>query len=119
MQFDNQLKTFFDTDTSYSSLNVYEDLILYVPNTFTPDDDEFNQYFTPVLASGYNSYTYEFLIFNRWGELIFETDIIGLGWDGKYNDNAVKDGTYIWKIRVSNKYDAERHEFVGHVNVLR
>ena len=107
------------TDTSYSSLNVYEDLILYVPNTFTPDDDEFNQYFTPVLASGYNPYTYEFLIFNRWGELIFETDIIGLGWDGKYNDNAVKDGTYIWKIRVSNKYDAERHEFVGHVNVLR
>lgn len=110
-------------DTAYSVITVYEELIFYVPNTFTPDFDDYNQYFTPVFFSGYDPQDYSLFIYNRWGELIFESHNAAIGWDGSYGQNRevemVQDGTYTWKIEFKVTRWDERKVVYGHVNVLR
>ena len=106
------------TDTITSLVVVKEELLIFVPNTFTPDNDDYNQIFYPVLTPGFDPFNYELLIFNRWGEIMFESHDASVGWDGTYGGNIVKDGTYLWKIRVKDKYGVMR-DFKGHVNVLR
>ena len=109
-------------DTALSTIRVIEDLIYYVPNTFTPDNNGVNEIFKPVFTSGFNPLSYKLLIFNRWGEVLFESYDSDIGWDGTYgadNDQVVKDGTYVWKIEFRRKDNDERIMRVGHVNVLR
>jgi gliding motility-associated-like protein len=98
-----------------------EQEIFYVPNTFTPDGDNFNQVFNPVFYSGFDPFNFEMLIFNRWGQVIFETHNTEIGWDGSYSDQAgiVSDGIYTWKITYKNPKTDERKILIGHVLVLR
>ncbi|MDB2697575.1 PKD domain-containing protein [Crocinitomicaceae bacterium] len=112
------------TDTATAVINIVEELIFYVPNTFTPDQDDFNPSFQPVFTSGYDPFDFHLMIFNRWGEIIFESFDASIGWDGTYGGAAnggelVKDGTYVWKIEVKVTKNDERKVFVGHVNVLK
>ena len=99
-----------------------DDLLLYVPNTFTPDGDDFNEIFNPVLTRGFDPYNYTLLIFNRWGEVVFESHDHTIGWDGNYggaSGNRCQDGTYTWKLVVGSDDSKEVKEFVGHVNLIR
>jgi gliding motility-associated-like protein len=107
------------SDTAYSIVEVQEEFIIYVPNTFTPDGNQFNEIFKPVLTSGYDPYNYHLIIFNRWGEVLFESYDAEIGWDGTYGGEIIKDGTYIWKIDVNDKANAQKRQFKGHINVLR
>ncbi len=106
-------------DSTERIIQVEEEVIIYVPNTFTPDGDEHNNEFFPVISSGISEDGYAFLIFNRWGELIFESNDLSIGWDGTDSGGIVQDGTYTWKLMVKNKLTDERDQYVGHVNVLR
>ena len=108
------------TDTAYAVVNIDEELIFYVPNTFTPDDDAFNDVFKPIFTSGFDPFDYTLLIFNRWGEVIFESHDSNFGWDGSYaSQPIVQDGTYTWKIIFKTNANDERKAIHGHVNVLR
>jgi len=108
------------SDTVYGYIRVEEEIIYYIPNTFTPDNDQFNQSFQPVFTSGYDPYDYTLLIFNRWGEIIFESHDVDQGWDGTYaGSNRVQDGTYTWKIEFKTTINDKRISKIGHVNVLR
>ena len=109
------------TDTATLKVNVVEQLLYYIPNTFTPDGDEVNQTFLPVFSSGIDIYEFTLLIFNRWGELIFESHDASKGWNGRYGNegNLVQDDTYVWKILYKEKNSQQRHVEVGHVNVLK
>lgn len=107
------------TDTAYATVVVEEELIFYVPNTFTPDDDEFNQTFKPIFSSGFDPYDFNMLIFNRWGEIIFESNNAEMGWDGTYHGKYVQEGTYTWKIEFKTSKNDARKIAVGHTNVLR
>jgi gliding motility-associated-like protein len=95
------------------------ELIVYVPNAFTPDGDIYNNTFFPVISGGYTTENYSFLIFNRWGELIYESSEMGEGWDGTYRDKKCQDGVYTWKLNVGKSYTDEIKEYVGHVSLLR
>jgi len=107
-------------DTLCKIITVNEDLIFYVPNSFTPDDDEFNQVFKPIFTSGYDPKDFVMLIFNRWGETLFETHDPSIGWDGTFSGNSlVQDGVYTWKIIFKSLTSDKKKEVVGHVNVLR
>jgi gliding motility-associated-like protein len=104
------------------SVQVQEVLIFYVPNTFTPDGDNYNQTFQPVFHSGFDPFDFELLIFNRWGEVIFESHDATVGWDGTYGQETteiVQDGTYTWKIEFKTKYTDERKIVTGSVNLIR
>jgi gliding motility-associated-like protein len=107
-------------DSIQSSVVVNEELIFYVPNSFTPDGDDFNEYFKAIFTSGYDPYDFHLMIFNRWGEVIWESYDDSVGWDGTYGGKyIVQDGTYTWKIDFKRTSNDERIMVVGHVNVLR
>jgi gliding motility-associated-like protein len=97
-----------------------EDLLYYVPNCFTPDGDNFNQEFKPVFTSGYDPSGFKMLIFDRWGSLIFQSDEVTVGWDGRINGKQIaQEGAYAWKIEFKDKNTDERYEITGHVSIMR
>ena len=106
-------------DITTQVVTVTDDLIFYVPNAFTPDNDEFNEVFKPIFTSGFDIYNYNLLIFNRWGEVVFESNNAEVGWDGTYGGKIVQDGTYIWRIVVKRTGVDDREQYTGHVNLLR
>jgi gliding motility-associated-like protein len=57
--------------------------------------------------------------FNRWGELLYETSVIGEGWDGTYLGNKAQEGVYTWKLQVKNSVTDRKEMNVGHVTLLR
>ncbi|RFC54345.1 DUF7948 domain-containing protein [Brumimicrobium aurantiacum] len=96
-------------------VEIHYEGIIYVPNSFTPDGDGFNDGFFVVAG---NIDDFHLLIFDRWGEVIFESfDIDGV-WDGTYGGEICKDGTYIWKIMYEDSENVKK-ELTGHVNLLR
>lgn len=107
-------------DTAYQTIRVNDEVIYYVPNTFTPDGDSYNQTFKPIFYSGFDPYDYTLSIYNRWGELIFESHNTEVGWDGTYaRSSKVQDGTYIWKIEFKQSMNDKRRTAQGHVTIIR
>lgn len=107
-------------DTAYQTIRVIEEVIFYIPNTFTPDGDSYNQTFKPIFYSGYDPYDYNLLIFNRWGEIVFESNNVDVGWNGTYAvSNVVQDGTYTWKIEFKQSMNDKRRTEMGHVTIIR
>jgi len=98
--------------------NCPEELI-YVPNSFTPDGDEHNNLWTPVLTSGFDPYNYNLVVINRWGEIIFESNNHLEGWDGTYNYQLVPAGIYNWVMTISAVGFDYKKVIGGYVNVLR
>jgi gliding motility-associated-like protein len=109
--------------TAQTNIEVIEDLIYYVPNTFTPDGDSYNQSFKPIFTSGFDPYDYSLIIFNRWGEVVFESYNAEIGWPGTLGTDPqrkdVEDGTYTWIIEFKTTKNDERKTVRGHVNVIR
>jgi large repetitive protein len=104
------------SDTANLLIEFDNSLIIYVPNTFTPNGDEMNQVFKPIIPAPVTSYRLR--IYNRWGELIFESFDPTNYWDGSYNGEMVSDGMYTWEIIVVT-VKADSYKNMGHVNVLR
>lgn len=98
------------------SVRIFYDPVLYIPNTFTPDGDEFNNGFR---VYGGNISSFELLIYNRWGELLYTITSFDDYWDGTYKGTMCQDGTYTWKIRYYRFDTDEVFERTGHVNLLR
>jgi gliding motility-associated-like protein len=108
------------TDTAYRKVKVKDDLVFNIPNTFTPDGDNLNEIFSPMLLAGFNKYVgYSFGIYNRWGKEVFFTTTPGQGWDGFSDGKIVPAGIYLWKIRLKSSVNNESFIYTGHVNVLR
>jgi gliding motility-associated-like protein len=107
------------TDTITKILTVRDELVFFVPNSFTPNGDEFNNAFVPIFTSGFDPFEFNLTIINRWGELIFESNDATVGWDGTYDGKIVPDGMYVWKIRMKNNENDKKYTYTGHVNVLK
>ncbi|GAB5426307.1 MAG: hypothetical protein Crog4KO_34540 [Crocinitomicaceae bacterium] len=101
-------------------IHVFQDYTIYVPNTFTPDGNGANEIFKPVLT-GFDPNDFELLIFNRWGDLIFESHNMEVGWDGTFagQDYQTQDGVYTWKITAGIEFTNDTKIFVGHVTLLK
>ncbi|MFY7669235.1 MAG: T9SS type B sorting domain-containing protein, partial [Crocinitomicaceae bacterium] len=108
-------------DSYQVTIEYQEGEIFYIPNTFTPDGDNYNQTFKPIFTSGFDPYNFEMYIFNRWGEILFETNDVKMGWDGSYglDGRDVQEGTYTYKIIYKNPKVDERKIVVGHVTLIR
>lgn len=99
------------------TVTILEEFIVYVPNAFTPDGDDYNDEFMPII-SGIIPESYEFMVFNRWGELIFNSQIPGTGWDGTYKGLMSQEDVYVWKLKVEDQV-GEPHDYVGHVTLVK
>lgn len=108
-------------DTARVNIVVEDEIIYYVPNAFTPDNDEYNPDFKPVFTAGFDPFDYKLLIFNRWGEVIFESNNAKVGWNGTYagSKGVCQDGTYTWKIEFKTTRSDERKMLVGTVTLIR
>jgi len=94
-------------------------VIYYIPNSFTPDSDEHNQVFGPVMSEGFDIDGFSFMVFNRWGEIIWESqDPLGK-WDGTYNGEKCQDGVYSWKIKFNISGNDGKIENYGHVVLIK
>ncbi len=102
-------------DTAYRTIFVEPQTTFYVPTAFTPDNDDYNEVFKPIILDVTN---YHFEIYNRWGNKIFETDNTKEGWNGRINGSVAPDGVYIWRIKYSNHRNIN-HDTQGHFSLLR
>ena len=95
---------------------------LFVPNAFTPDNDGVNDAFHP-LGSGYIAETYSFMVFNRWGELVFVTDNAEEPWIGQNNQrfgtHFVPDGVYGYRVEAKGHHEIAPTVLRGTVTVVR
>lgn len=108
------------SDSTCIDFVVREDVNIFMPNVFTPNGDGINDLFY-VVGSGLDPSDFELLVFNRWGELIFESNHIEQKWDGrnKSGTHYVSDGIYPYTLRVGLLDGPERIERSGYVTVLR
>jgi gliding motility-associated-like protein len=104
--------------TTKDTINIQErdcSCTYYVPNTFTPDGNKFNEEFGMV----YNCtlYNFEIKIYNRWGHVIFESYDPTLFWNGTYQNKLVQTGIYTYKIEFETDNSAPK-TITGHIHVL-
>ncbi len=106
--------------TFETTITLNDEIVFYVPNAFTPGSDNANFIFKPIVRSGVDPYQYHLVIYNRWGEVLFESFDYSKGWDGSYlNDRIVPKGVYMWKIDFKETMSDKHHREIGHVTVLR
>ncbi|MFM6935824.1 MAG: lectin-like domain-containing protein [Flavobacteriales bacterium] len=106
-------------DSTTQMIQVKGDVMYYVPNAFTPDGDEHNNMFSPIFTSGFVPGTYQFDVYNRWGEIIFSSQNPEIGWDGYYNFVKCQEGMYAYQIRFTVSNTNEPKVISGHVNLLK
>ncbi len=105
-------------DSLLKTVVVLPEILLYVPNTFTPDGDEFNQQWG-IQMSGMDAYNFVIRLYNRWGEIVWESFDANETWDGTFNGTLVQQGTYTWTIEAKDPNNDNKFEYSGHVLVLR
>ena len=98
---------------------IEDEFAIYVPNAFTPDGDNLNQEFLPRFPVSSEITLFEFAIFNRWGEMIFESHDPESGWNGTYAERVSQDGVYTWKLTVKDGKTNKLYDLIGHVSLLR
>ena len=108
-------------DTAYKTIQVSEYLLFFIPNTFTPDGNDFNQTFKPIFTAGFDPFSYTLSIYNRWGEIVWESYDAAVGWDGTYGLNgiAVQDDVYIYNITFGYKDSAKKERINGHIVLIK
>jgi len=104
-------------DTVSQILKIKKSFAIYLPNTFTPNNDGLNDGFK---AQGYNIKEFKIQIYDRWGHLVFETNDMNNAWDGRTRNSSepIKDDVYVWKadvVDINNK----THNLIGHVTLLK
>lgn len=94
---------------------------VYVPNTFTPNGNQLNDLFYPVMSSyAINEFeNYLFTVFNRWGDLVYRTQVPGQGWDGFYKGILSQQGVYTWKLSFVHQLSHQEIDRHGQVNLLK
>jgi gliding motility-associated-like protein len=98
---------------------VTKDCYVEVPNVFTPNGDGVNDYFFPRRLLTKSLATFNLSIYNRWGQLIYETaNLDGQGWDGAMNGTPQPTGVYIYSIEATFK-DGMIEQHKGNVTLLR
>ncbi|MCB0791681.1 MAG: gliding motility-associated C-terminal domain-containing protein, partial [Flavobacteriales bacterium] len=107
------------SDTVCSVITIEAAMDVYVPNAFTPDGNGQNESFRPV-SVGLDPDQYEFLVFDRWGQVLFRTTDPEEAWDGNYaSGSPVPQGVYVWRLIAKDLYSPNRVERIGHVTLVR
>lgn len=106
-------------DTAYGRVIIAPDFRLWMPNAFTPNNNRINEVFKPE-GVFYNISKYEFRIYDRWGQLVFESHDLNEGWNGQFRNKGelVQDGVYVYKITIRDHL-RNYHKYSGTVTVFR
>jgi gliding motility-associated-like protein len=91
------------------------DPVLFIPDAFSPNVDELNDQF---FVKGGSLKTFEFMIYNRWGEKLFVANDINFRWDGKYNGEDQPQDVYMY-ICYYTGFDGRKYSTKGTITLLR
>ena len=105
-------------DTADALLCMEEELSIYIPNSFTPNGDGINDQFLPI-GSGIEPDDFNLMIFNRWGNLIFSSNNLLIGWNGYFKTTSLlcPEDVYVYHI-LAKDYKNELHEFNGKITLI-
>jgi len=101
-------------DTAIENINIGYEAMIYVPDVFTPDGNGINDSFRAV---GFNLKNIHMMIFNRWGEKLFESYHVYDAWDGTFKGQVVMEGVYIYLID-AEATDGRHYYLNGNVTVM-
>jgi gliding motility-associated-like protein len=109
------------TDTVNYTVVIRPEFQFYIPNAFTPNGDGINDLFNGVgfgfdLSSDINQYNMK--IYDRWGELIFETNDLAAGWDGTLNGKKLESEAFVYSISIKDSNE-QKHSFRGTVTLVK
>jgi len=105
-------------DQATQSIYIEPEFILYAPNSFTPNNDNMNETFMPSGIGIDNDF--EIFIFNRWGDMVFESSDINIPWTGLVNNGTkmAQEDVYVWMVYATD-HSKKKHKFIGHVTLIR
>jgi gliding motility-associated-like protein len=105
-------------NTAEQTFIIRDNFYVFIPNSFTPNDDGLNDFFIPKFS--YEPEYYLLRIFNRWGELIFESTDYNKAWLGDANSNGYYNqmDAYVWSLEVKGR-ELEVENYNGVVTILR
>lgn len=106
------------SDSIVKIVKVEDVMTIYVPNSFTPNGDEFNNVWV-ISLNGIDIHDFTLTIYNRWGQLIYESHDPAIGWDGTYNNQLVQAGLYQWHMEGIESLTDTPFERTGYVNIFR
>ena len=90
-------------------------MFTHIPTAFSPDNDDINPVFEP---NGLGIKDFKIIIFNRWGEKIFDPGWGKTAWDGVYKNEFVQTGIYPYYLEIID-FGNIRHNYYGVVSVIR
>ena len=93
------------------------DCDIYIPNSFTPNDDDRNDIFIPVFQCEYSYFL--LTIFDRWGNTVYTSTNINGKWDGKFKSNPCPDDVYVYRIDAVQKNPEKKITRTGHISLFR
>jgi gliding motility-associated-like protein len=119
---DSTLNTYIIVETNKGCVGISTNAIVnyihriefYIPNTFTPNGDEHNDL---LVTMGNKIETFNMIITNRWGEIVYTTNNINKYWDGKYQSKSVPQGAYTYQVDIIGK-DKSKFITTGVVNLV-
>ncbi len=102
-----------------ASINVLAicDAPIYIPNAFTPNKDRLNEVFRVPPTDNFQLNSFN--IYNRWGELIFNTTNIKEGWDGNFKGIQQASGIYTYIIKLTSLKTGKSSQKIGSVQLIR
>jgi gliding motility-associated-like protein len=103
--------------TAEKLVNIYVNCQIDVPNAFTPNGDTKNDFLFPLNAI--KAEQLEFKVYNRWGQLIFETSNWKKGWDGRYNGQLQPSGSYVWILQYIHRDTKQKVQKKGSTQLIR
>jgi gliding motility-associated-like protein len=105
------------TDSAFINIKVFSTKpSIFVPTGFTPNGDGNNDLLRPIAAG--MKYIERFVIYNRYGQVVFSTSTNGKGWDGKINGELQQTSTYVWMVQAVD-YTGKKYQQKGTSTLIR
>lgn len=104
-------------DSARKALKVLDFCLIEVPTAFTPNNDGLNDYFHPHNALKADSY--DFRVFNRWGQMVFQSANWQDKWDGRINGVLQSTGVYVWMLNYIHRDTKQKVFKKGTVTLIR
>ena len=104
-------------DTSSQKLQIRDEYTFYAPSAISPDGNSLNDEFR-VYGNGIDKSKFELFLYDRWGELVFNSKDIEKGWDGTYMSKKAQSGSYVWYVSYKD-LSGVGHQVSGSVTLIR
>lgn len=116
--FESLVLSNFDDFSDRPFILANENDFIYIPNTFTPNNDGKNDLLT-ISYDEEKLIKFSFFVYDRWGNVVLEEHHPNFSWDGSSSGQTLPDGAYIWKMNYQEKGKTELVEQLGHVFILK